>query len=419
MRIADRTPGRSHTAVRPKEQKNTWRAIPTGVWALGFVSLFMDLSSEMIHALLPVYLVAVLGTSALTVGLIEGVAEATGQITRIFSGALSDRLGRRKVLLTLGYGLAACTKPIFPLASVAGWVVAARFVDRLGKGIRGAPRDALVADLTPPDLRGAGFGLRQSLDTVGAFLGPLIAIALMWLTADRYAIVFWVAVVPAFISVAVVVFAVNEPPRKDRQPISTSADFSRIDALGGAFWLIIAVGAIFTLARFSEAFLVLRAQSLGLPVVLIPAVLVVMNIAYGLSAFPVGALSDRMDRMTMLIVGVSVLIVADLVLARGTGVAALAIGVGLWGLHMGFTQGLFAALVADTAPIDRRGTAFGLFNLISGLAQLAASIIAGALWDMLGPDSTFFAGAALATLALAALLCVRGFLRRMPHGAGR
>lgn len=419
MRIADRTPGRSHTAVRPKEQKNTWRAIPTGVWALGFVSLFMDLSSEMIHALLPVYLVAVLGTSALTVGLIEGVAEATGQITRIFSGALSDRLGRRKVLLTLGYGLAACTKPIFPLASVAGWVVAARFVDRLGKGIRGAPRDALVADLTPPDLRGAGFGLRQSLDTVGAFLGPLIAIALMWLTADRYAIVFWVAVVPAFISVAVVVFAVNEPPRKDRQPISTSADFSRIDALGGAFWLIIAVAAIFTLARFSEAFLVLRAQSLGLPVVLIPAVLVVMNIAYGLSAFPVGALSDRMDRMTMLIVGVSVLIVADLVLARGTGVAVLAIGVGLWGLHMGFTQGLFAALVADTAPIDRRGTAFGLFNLISGLAQLAASIIAGTLWDMLGPDSTFFAGAALATLALAALLCVRGFLRRMPHGAGR
>lgn len=405
--------GAGAAAVRSAESRVGLRAIPAGVWALGFVSMFMDISSEMIHALLPVYLVTVLGTSALTVGFIEGIAEATGQITRIFSGALSDRVGRRKALAAFGYGLSACTKLIFPLASVVGWLVAARFIDRLGKGIRGAPRDALVADISPPHLRGASFGLRQSLDTVGALLGPLFAIALMWLTTNHFTVVFWIAVVPAFVSVGLILVTVHEPAREeDALPVRELGRFSGLGSLGSPCWLVIAIGTIFTLARFSEAFLVLRAQSIGLPLMLVPAVLVVMNIAYSLSAYPVGALSDRMDRTMMLIVGLCILIVADLVLAQAAGVAALVVGVLLWGLHMGFTQGLFAALIADTAPPDRRGTAFGMFNLASGLAQFCASVIAGVFWDAHGPGSTFLVGAALAILALAALLSVRNLLRR-------
>jgi MFS family permease len=405
-------------AVRSAKSRGGLRAIPAGVWALGFVSMFMDISSEMIHALLPVYLVTVLGTSALTVGFIEGVAEGTGQITRIFSGVLSDRFGRRKTITALGYGLSACTKMIFPLASVVGWLVAARFVDRLGKGIRGAPRDALVADISPPDLRGASFGLRQSLDTVGAFLGPLVAIVLMWLTSNHFAAVFWIAVVPAFVAVGLILAAVHEPIRQqDARPVREPGRFTAIGSLGLSCWLVIAIGAIFTLARFSEAFLVLRAQSIGVPLMLVPGVLVVMNIAYSLSAYPVGAHSDRVDRTMMLVVGLSILVVADLVLARAAGVTALVVGVLLWGLHMGCTQGLLAALVADTAPPDRRGTAFGMFNLVSGLAQFCASVIAGVFWDAHGPSSTFLVGAALAILALAALLSVRNLLRR-PLAAG-
>ena len=385
-----------------------WRAIPAGIWALGFVSMFMDISSEMIHALLPVYMVTVLGTSALAVGIIEGIAEATASITRIFSGALSDWLGKRKLLAALGYGLAAFTKPIFPLAGSVQWLVAARFIDRVGKGIRGAPRDALVADIAPAHLRGASFGLRQALDTVGAFLGPLIAIGLMWLTADHFTFVFWIAVIPAFLSLALILIAVREPERpKDLRPVRMPLSRSELSQLGRSYWWVVAIAAVFSLARFSEAFLVLRAQSIGLPLMLVPVVLVVMNIAYSLSAFPIGILSDRVGRVTILILGLLLLLGANLVLAFTTGVIGLGIGVVLWGLHMGFTQGLLAALVADTAPAELRGTAFGMFNLITGLALLAASVIAGALWDQVGPQGTFLAGAALALLTLAALLVSR------------
>lgn len=385
-----------------------WRAIPTGIWVLGFVSMFMDISSEMIHALLPVYMVTVLGTSALAVGIIEGIAEATASITRIFSGALSDWLGKRKLLAALGYGLAAFTKPIFPLAASVEWLVAARFIDRVGKGIRGAPRDALVADIAPAHLRGASFGLRQALDTVGAFLGPLIAIGLMWLTADHFTSVFWIAVIPAFLSLALILIAVREPERprglrQVRMPLSRG----ELSQLSRSYWWVVTIAAVFSLARFSEAFLVLRAQSIGLPLMLVPAVLVVMNIAYSLSAFPIGILSDRVGRVTLLILGLILLLGANLVLAFTTGVIGLASGVVLWGLHMGFTQGLLAALVADTAPAELRGTAFGMFNLITGLALLAASVIAGALWDQVGPQGTFLAGAALTLLTLAGLIVSR------------
>lgn len=356
------------------------KQVPAGVWALGFVSMLMDTSSEMIHALLPIYMVTVLGTSTLAVGVIEGIAEATAAITKIFSGALSDRLGKRKGLTALGYGLAAFTKPIFPLASSLSWLIAARFIDRVGKGIRGAPRDALVADLAPEEVRGASFGLRQSLDTIGAFVGPLLAIVLMLVTANHFAAVFWIAVIPAFLSFGLIIFAVHEPERPaGLRQATTPLSRAELVRLGKDYWWIVGIATIFTLARFSEAFLILRAQSVGLPIALVPAVMVLMNIVYAFSAYPAGVLSDRVDRHTILVAGLSILVVADVVLALSSGIAGVAIGVMLWGLHMGLTQGLLAALVADTAPVELRGTAYGMFNLMTGIALLSASVIAGGL----------------------------------------
>jgi MFS family permease len=385
------------------------RNIPRSIWALGFVSMFMDISSEMIHALLPIYLVTVLGASMITVGFIEGIAEAATMIVKIFSGAISDWIGRRKALAAFGYGLAAFTKPIFPLAPSVSWLMAARFIDRVGKGIRGAPRDALVADLSPADLRGASFGLRQSLDTVGAFIGPLAAIVLMVLTGNDFVAVFWVAVIPAFLSFGLIVFGVEEPARTAR-----SADnrlrLSDAKRFTGTFWAIVTVGATLTLARFSEAFLVLRAQNVGLPIALVPVVLVVMNIAYAFAAYPVGVLSDRLGRDKLLALGIVFLIVADLVLAFGTTIPFLILGVVIWGLHMGFTQGLLATLVTDSAPVDLRGTAFGVFNFASGIAMLVASVIAGALWDTFGPAATFAVGAVVTAVALAGLVAARARL---------
>ncbi|MFC5739375.1 MFS transporter [Sinirhodobacter huangdaonensis] len=381
-----------------------WRALPAGIWALGFVSMLMDVSSEMIHALLPIYLTAGLGATALAVGVIEGIAEATAAITKVFSGALSDRIGRRKELAALGYGLAALTKPVFPLASSIGWVVAARFVDRVGKGIRGAPRDALIADLTPEGLRGTAFGLRQSLDTVGAFLGPLAAIGLMVLFADDFSKVFWVAVIPAFLALALILTAVHEPPRQDRHPPRNPLSRAELAQLPSGYWAAVAVSAVFTLARFSEAFLILRAAEAGLAPALVPLVLVGMNLVYALAAYPVGALSDRIGRRGLLVAGLALLILADLVLALVPGLSGVAVGVLIWGLHMGATQGLLSALVADAAPVALRGTAFGLFNLVTGIALLLASVIAGALWQGIGAQATFLTGALFAAVALAGVL---------------
>jgi MFS family permease len=387
--------------------------IPAGVWTLGFVSLLMDVSSEMIHGLLPVYLVSVLGASALAVGAIEGVAESTALITRIFSGAISDWLGKRKLLAGLGYGLAALTRPIFPLASSVGWVVAARFIDRIGKGIRGAPRDALIADIAPEHLRGASFGLRQTLDTVGAFLGPAIAIVLMVASHDNFRLVFWWAVLPAVLCVVLLVLAVREPaaaprPAKVRFPLA----LSELRRLGPRFWVVAGVAAVFTLARFSEAFLILRARSLGLGVAYAPAVLVVMNVVYALCAYPAGALSDRVGRRGVFLAGIGLLIASDLALAAAPSLVGVAAGLVLWGLHMGFTQGLLGALVADTAPTDLRGTGFGALNLVIGLATLAASLIAGALWDRVGPPATFMAGAVLALVSLVGVGLAPGVFAR-------
>jgi MFS family permease len=392
----------------PELDLQTARAIPTSVWALGIVSLLMDISSEMIHALLPIYLVTVLGASTLTIGVIEGIAEATSSIVKVFSGALSDWLGRRKLLAVLGYGLAAFTKPVFPLAPSVAWLIVARFVDRVGKGIRGAPRDALIADLSPAHLRGASFGLRQSLDTAGAFAGPLMAIVLMWLTASNFTAVFWFAVIPAFMSLGFMIFGVSEPDAPaERRKVHFPLSLIELRRLGLAYWLVAAVATAFTLARFSEAFLVLHAQATGLPAMLVPAVMVVMNVVYALAAYPAGVLSDSGNRLRVLFIGLLLLVAADVVLAFAPGIAAVAAGVALWGLHMGFTQGLLSALIADMAPPELRGTAFGMFNLLTGIALLAASLVAGALWDAVGPKGTFLAGAAFALIALCGFAAIR------------
>jgi MFS family permease len=386
----------------------TWRTLPAGVWALGFGSLFMDTSSELIHSLLPVFMATVLGASMVTIGIIEGIAEATAAIVKVFSGVLSDYLGKRKFLVVFGYALAAFSKPVFPLATSISWVFAARFVDRIGKGIRGAPRDALVADITPPPLRGAAYGLRQALDSVGAFLGPLLALLFMAWFANDIKAAMWIAVVPAFITVALLIVYVREPERPHaeaqlRAPL-TLADAKRLPP---RYWLVVALGAVFTLARFSEAFLILRAQDVGVAIGYVPVVLIVMNVVYAAFAYPAGAASDRMSRRTLLVVGLGLLVAADVVLARSTVPIAVFAGAALWGLHMAFTQGLLSKLVADTAPDQLRGTAFGIFNLVSGGALLTASVIAGALWSAFGAAATFEAGAVFAMIAMMGLVVYR------------
>jgi MFS family permease len=379
----------------------TWRSVPATVWTLGFVSLLMDVSSELIHSLLPVFLTTVVGASAADVGLIEGIAEATAAVAKVFSGAFSDRIGKRKLLVGIGYGLSAVTKPIFPLAGTAWEVLAARFVDRIGKGIRDAPRDALIADITPSAVRGAGYGIRQALDTVGAFVGPLSAVALMAFYAGNFRAVFWWAVLPASLAVLLIVIGVREPDgtratARRGWPVRKE-ELKRMPA---GFWVVIAIGVVFALARFSEAFLLLKAQAEGLAPALIPLVLVWMNLVYAITATPAGILSDRIGRVYVLLCGLGALLVADLALALIPGLGGVVIGVGLWGLYLGFSQGLLSALVADTAPEDLRGTAFGLFNLVTGGALLAASVVAGWLWSEFGPTATFSAGAAFSGLAI-------------------
>lgn len=379
--------------------------IPRTVWALGLVSLFMDTSSEIIHALLPLFLTTTLGVSVLIVGIIDGIAEATASITKVFSGYISDRLRRRKALILIGYGLGAVSKPLFAIASSAGLVLVARFADRIGKGIRGAPRDALVADVTPIEIRGRAYGLRQALDTVGAFLGPLLAIGLMVLLANDMRAVFWIAVIPALIAVLFVVFGVRDreqptPESSEAPPPIRLKDVSRLPR---TYWEIVVLGAVFALARFSESFLVLKANAVGLPLALAPLVLVIMNLVYAGAAFPAGVISDRVTPQRLLLVGMLFLITADVVLALAGGVTGAFVGIALWGAHMAVTQGLFAKLVAERAPDELRGTAFGMFNLATGIMLLFASVIAGLLWEFVGSLTTFWVGAGFALLSIVAL----------------
>ena len=391
------------SASRPTSPTNTLRQLPAGIWVLGFVSLLMDISSEMIHSLLPLFMVGTLGVSVVVVGLIEGLAEATALIVKVFSGVISDYFGKRKPLAVLGYALGALTKPLFALAPGAGLVFTARMLDRVGKGIRGAPRDALVADIAPPHMRGAAFGLRQSLDTVGAFVGPLLAVGLMLLWANDFRAVFAVAVIPAVMAVALLLFGVREPEAPVGQPRVNPISRANLRRLSARYWWVVGIGAVFTLARFSEAFLVLRAEQTGVAVALVPLVMVAMNVVYAASAYPFGRLSDSLSHTRLLLWGLGVLVMADVVLALSTHWAGMLVGVALWGVHMGMTQGLLAAMVADVAPADLRGTAYGFFNLMSGLAMLVASVLAGLLWQGFGAAATFSAGAVFCVLAMGAL----------------
>src|SRR5712664_730630 len=378
--------------------------VPRTVWALGFVSLCMDLSSELVHGLLPVFMTTVLGASMVAVGVVEGIAEATASIVKLFSGWLSDRLGRRKPLVVLGYGLAALSKPLFPLAGSVALVLGARFMDRIGKGIRGAPRDALIADVTPSEGRGAAYGLRQALDSVGAVLGPLAAVGLMLLLASEVRAVLWLAVIPALVSVAILVVFVHEGTGKT--PSKETLSLRSAGGLGGKYWTVVALGAVLTLARFSEAFLALRAQDLGMALAFVPLVLVVMNVVFTAIAYPAGVAADHGHRTALLIWGSVALIAADLLIAATASVAALFAGVVLWGAHLGLTQGLLSTLVADAAPARLRGTGFGVFYLVSGIVLLPASVLAGWLWSVHGAAATFYAGAAFTAVALAGLLIV-------------
>lgn len=402
------TPSPPGNPAVPVSTARAYRALPRSIWVLGFGSMFMDISSELVHSLLPIFLTTVLGASMATIGLIEGIAEGTAAITKVFSGTLSDYFRKRKFLVVLGYGLSALTKPVFPLATTIWWVFGARFADRIGKGIRGAPRDALIADITPAGLRGAAYGLRQSLDTVGAFIGPLLAITFMIWLANDIETVLWVAVVPAFLAVLLLAVAVREPDASEHAPGSrarlTLGDARR---LSRRYWFVVALGAVFTLARFSEAFLILRAQDVGLAVAYVPAIMIVMNIVYALFAYPAGAAADRFSARTLLAVGLGVLVAADLVLAMAASPWTAFLGAAFWGLHMALTQGLLSKLVADAAPAELRGTAFGIFNLISGGALLLASVGAGSLWSALGAAATFVAGACLAAIAATGVLLYR------------
>jgi len=388
--------------------KTSRAKLPRSIWALGVVSLCMDMSSEMIHSLLPIFLVGTLGVSAFALGLIEGIAEATASISKIFSGVLSDRIGKRKPLILLGYGMAALTKPLFPLADSALTVFTARFIDRIGKGIRGAPRDALVADVTAPEQRGAAYGLRQSMDTVGAFAGPLIAIGLMAGLAFDLRAVFWVACVPALIAVLVLLFGVQEPDGVPKQTGSRNPFTGfRAKDYPARFWALVGLVLMFTLMRFSEAFLVLRAQDAGLSSNWIPLTLVVMSATYLLTAYPAGKLSDHMSRHVLLALGCVVMLAADLMLAFATSLPWVMLGIALWGVHMGLTEGLIAALTADYAPEKLRGSAFGVVNLARGVMALLASALAGGLWTWSGPTATFIAGAGLAIVTALLALSMR------------
>lgn len=381
----------------------TLNRIPKGVWVLGGVSLLMDVSSEMIHSLLPLFMATTLGASVIIIGLIEGLAEATALIIKVFSGVLSDYLGKRKGLAMLGYGLGALSKPLFAMAGSSGMVLSARMIDRVGKGIRGAPRDALVADVTPSEIRGAAYGLRQSLDTIGAFLGPLLAVGLMLLWNNDFHTIFWIAVIPGALSIALLWFGLSEPKTPVTDKRTNPLRRENLKKLSAAYWWVVGLGALFTLARFSEAFLVLRAYQMDIPLFAIPLVMVAMNLVYSLSAYPFGKMSDSMNHSRMLQAGLLVLIAADITLALSHHWSTLLIGVGLWGIHMGMTQGLLAAMIAHTAPAELRGTAFGMFNLISGIALLLASTGAGILWETLGAASTFYAGAVICAIVLAGM----------------
>lgn len=378
------------------------KKIPRTVWVLGFASLLTDVSSEMIHSVLPLFLATSLGASATIIGLIDGVGEAVAAFLKLFSGALSDRIRKRKPLILTGYGLSAAVKPLFALAGNPIAVLAARCLDRVGKGIRGAPRDALIADVTDADSRGAAYGLRQSLDSVGAVVGPLIALAAMTATANDFRFVFWIALVPAIATVILLATGVSEPP-SNLEPTSKKVNPLRMEAiksLGPGFWFVFFVCLLFTLGNSSDAFILLKAKAIGVAPNMVPLCLVVLNVTYTLSAYPAGIVSDRLGRRGMLMCSFALYAIVYLCLGFTTEQWQLWSLLAIYGFYLGLSQGTFLALVADRVPQELRGTAFGLFSLSIGVGLLPASLIAGFLWDNISPQATFLAGAGFALVSL-------------------
>ena len=380
--------------------------IPRQVWALGWVSLFTDISSEAIISVLPLFLTTTLGASVTTVGLIEGIAEATASVLKVFSGAISDYWGQRKSLAVLGYGLSTFVKPLFAIASSPSWVLLARFADRAGKGIRAAPRDALVADVTDASNRGAAYGLRQSLDTIGALLGPLLAMVVLDRSPQNFRLVFWLAVIPGIIAVMFLVFGVKEPRQQQNQQRVNPLNRSALSSLGSNYWWLLLAVLIFNLGNSSDAFLLLKAQQVGIPAAFIPLTLVVQNLTYALFAYPLGRLSDRISRRQLLIGGwlIYALVYGGLALVdRAPQFWGL---LAVYGVHLAMTQGTITALVADLVPANLRGTAFGFLNLAVGVALFPASLLAGLLWQQLGSGVAFAVSSGLALIAICLLAIV-------------
>jgi MFS family permease len=373
------------------------------VYALALVSFFTDVSSEMIYPLLPVFLTSVLGASAGFIGAIEGAAESVAALLKLASGWWSDRVKRRKGFVVFGYALASVVRPLVAIAQSATQVLAIRVTDRVGKGVRNSPRDALIADSVPPTMRGRAFGVRSAADNAGALLGPLIAFALLTWFGLSLRSVFWWSAVPAGLAIVVAIVGVRDVAKREGQSSKKSELRS---GMGGRFWAFLAIVFVFTLGNSTDAFLLLRARDLGVPIAMAPILWAVLNAVKSVSNIPGGALSDRIGRRPLLIAGWAVYALVYYLFARATHAwQAWALFAG-YGIFFGLTEGAELALVADVAPHDRRGAAFGWYYLAIGIGALPASLIFGAVWDRFGAGRAFDLGAGLALAASMALLLI-------------
>ena len=378
------------------------RALGRNVVALSAVSFLTDVSSEMIYPLLPLFLSVVLRASATAIGVIEGAAESTAALLKLASGVWSDRVRRRKPLVVAGYALASVARPLVAIAQSAGQVLAIRVSDRVGKGLRTSPRDALIADSVHPSIRGRAFGFQRAADHAGAVVGPLIAFFIMRAEHVPFRRVFWLAAIPGLLAVLVLVFAVRDVPR--RRPLASPAG-SR-DRLGGRFWAFLGVLFLFTLGNSSDAFLLLRAAQLGVPAALAPILWAMLHVVKSSSSTPGGALSDRIGRKPLIIGGWAVYGVVYLLFGRATQAWHAWALFAVYGVYFGLTEGVQKALVADVVPDEQRGTAFGWYNLALGLGAFPASLIFGEIWDRVGAPAAFTFGAMLALVSAVAISIV-------------
>jgi MFS family permease len=375
------------------------------VWVAGWVSFFMDVSSEMVYPLVPLFLSSTLGVSKSVVGLIEGIAEATASLLKLFSGVIADRFGKNKLLMGFGYGISTASRPILALASGWGMVFLARFTDRAGKGIRTAPRDAIIAASTPPGQLGLAFGFHRALDTAGAVVGPAVALAILAVWAADFRLVFWLSVVPGVLAVALIVWFIEADGRV--RPAQAALAWS-LRGFDDRFWEFLLVIGLFSLGNSSNAFLILKAEQVGTSPAWISGIYVGYNALYALMSVPGGLLADRVGMRRMIIVGLGLFaaVYAGIALASTPQqIAALFL---CYGIYMGLTEGVQRAYLATLAPKERTATAFGLYHMVVGIAILPASLFAGVLWDTVGPAAPFLFGAGMAALAAVIFLGLGG-----------